>query len=207
MKRHHCLTSLQMALTALTAVVATVSLSRRVTGRAMLLAMPLCALVLTLTPLQGFADYWTTFTSEEYTPIECQPGDLVSGWYCTGSYCDASYLRCAETHYGLSQRSWTPYISEEGGPRAICPNDGFMTGLACRGSYCDDISIQCTTTVGHGRGACYWTGDYNLPTYSWAGWLSEERGAWYAEPGYYIAGVQCRGSNCDDKQFYMCYAQ
>lgn len=115
MKRHHCLTSLQMALTALTAVVATVSLSRRVTGRAMLLVMPLCALVLTLTPLQGFADYWTTFTSEEYTPIECQPGDLVSGWYCTGSYCDNSYLRCAETHYGLSQRSWTLYISEEGG--------------------------------------------------------------------------------------------
>jgi hypothetical protein len=173
----------------------------------MMLAIPLVALGLAITPLQASADYQTPFTSDEYPPIGCQPGEVVSGAYCTGAYCDNSALRCAYRGYAPATRYWTGFFSEEGGPQVICPNGGFITGLACKGDYCDNLALECTTLAGHSRGVCYWTGDFPYPTYSWGGWLSEERGELDAFPGYYAAGVQCRGDYCDDKQFYMCPVQ
>src|SRR5262249_55724009 len=109
----------------------------------------------------------------------------------------------------LGENVWTPFFSEEGGPQVICPNLGFVTGVACAGRYCDNLSLKCTTLGPYiympRPGYCIWTGDVPFPSaYPWGGWLSEERGVWEASGYYYVAGVQCRGSYCDDMQFFMC---
>jgi hypothetical protein len=153
----------------------------------------LCAFLLLVTPWQGVA-YWTGSTSEEYPPIGCQPGDLISGVYCTGSNCDNLALSCADTNYTPAVRSWLPFISEETPNTRLCPNLGFITGLACQGRYCDNVAVECTTMYGHAvSGPCQWTP-----------WVSEEGGGLTFPTSYYAVGVACIGSYCDNIAFYVC---
>jgi hypothetical protein len=161
---------------------------------ALMLWIPLLfALLLMLPPMQGYA-YWTSSTSEEYPPIGCQPGDLISGVSCAGSNCDNLALNCAETNYAPAVRSWRPFISEESPNTQICPSVGFMTGLACQGRYCDNIAVECSIMYGHARsGTCHWTGA-----------ISEEGGVLSFSTSYYAAGVACSGNYCDNVSFYVC---
>lgn len=68
-----------------------------------------------------------------------------------------------------------------------------MTGLDCDGGWCDNISLACTQVFGRSVGTCYWSGYY-----------SEESGPFQAPGGYYLCGMQCRGSRCDDMRYYYC---
>ena len=53
--------------------------------------------LLLLSPLPGFADFWTGYTSEEYPPVRCHQGGIMSGVACDGRYCDNMALLCSQT--------------------------------------------------------------------------------------------------------------
>jgi hypothetical protein len=169
--------------------------SRRthITWALRLLAPALLGLVM-LIPADATAQS-TPMTSEEYPPIGCNSGQAVTGVRCTGSYCDNIGAYCGAVGTSTTtSRSWTSFVSEEGGGTRYCPGSGIMTGLACNGRYCDNISLECTTFSGVTPRFCYWTG-----------WVSEEYGGTLLFPsGQYAAGMQCGGSYCDNKRFYIC---
>ena len=93
---------------------------------------------LMLSPQQGFADFWTPYTSEEYPPIRCHQGGLMSGVSCTGRYCDNLALLEPVPLRGIAQQVY-------------CPYGGFITGLACQGHYCDNIAVECSPLVNRRR--------------------------------------------------------
>ena len=149
--------------------------------------------LLLLAPLQGFADFWTGYTSEEYPPVRCHQGGIMSGVACDGRYCDNMALLCSQTYYAYALRFWSPFISEEASNSFICPSGGFITALDCNGRYCDNLAVECTPLVNRGRRACYWTAA-----------ISEEGAELIFPAGYYAAGLRCTGSYCDNVAFYVC---
>jgi hypothetical protein len=149
--------------------------------------------LLLLAPLQGFADFWTGYTSEEYPPVRCHQGGIMSGVACDGRYCDNMALLCSQTYYPYALRFWGPFISEEAPHSYVCPSNGFITALDCNGRYCDNLAVECTALVNRGRKACYWTAA-----------ISEEGAELIFPAGYYAAGLKCTGSYCDNVAFYVC---
>jgi hypothetical protein len=149
--------------------------------------------LLLLAPLPSFADFWTGYTSEEYPPVRCHQGGIMSGVACTGRYCDNMALLCSQTYYPYALRFWSPFISEEAPNSYVCPSNGFITALDCDGRYCDNIAVECTPLVNRGRKACYWTAA-----------ISEEGAELIFPAGYYAAGLKCTGSYCDNVAFYVC---
>jgi hypothetical protein len=159
-------------------------------------ALAIVVLFMGFFPQQAAADYRYPrgiFISEETPPDACPLGDPVVTLTCDGSYCDRFSLSCASKHFDVIDRSWEPFISDEGTNWNYCDYDGFITGLACKGRYCDSIAIECSSFTHYKRGAC-----------QWFGWGSEENRYVSVPDGYYAAGVQCRGSYCDEKRFYGC---
>lgn len=158
--------------------------------------------------------YWTDWHSEESPqPLTCQPGFLVSGFGCRDRFCDNARLKCTQKGMLPLEPFWTRFISEEKDGTCLsfsgidrfdcnfdmlsCGPDDFLTGVRCSGDFCDSIRMQCTGFERHtrtGRGGCRWTD-----------WVSEEGSGTIEFPtGYYAAGMQCAGSNCDNKRFYIC---
>ena len=137
---------------------------------------------------------WTPFTSEEYPPIGCDPGSLVTRFGCRGSYCDNVRLYCTPSGQASGSAYWTGYFSEEGYDYRQCDAGFWLSAIACRGSYCDNIALQCTYYPQVTPRNCYWTG-----------WVSEEGGGELPfGTDYYARGVQCDGSYCDNKRFFVC---
>lgn len=147
------------------------------------------------------ASGWTVWTSEEYPPVVCDPGSVLTGFGCSGGSCDNVRLHCSPAGVGAHQTYWSAFFSEEGTNYAICPFDAWVTGIACNGGSCDNISIQCTSTQ---------PGPIKTPPKTpaqcqWTGWMSEENGGtlWLNYYGH-VRGVQCSGGKCDNKRFYLC---
>lgn len=137
---------------------------------------------------------WTPYTSEEFPPISCDSGSLMSYVQCTGRYCDNIRAYCSPTGGGLGGSYWTGYFSEEGGGPAVCATGYWVTGLSCQGDYCDNVALQCSYISGITAYNCYWTG-----------WISEEGGGTlYFGAGYYARGARCDGNYCDNMSFYVC---
>lgn len=145
------------------------------------------------------AQFWSPFTSEEYPPLTSPNRYLINRMQCTGSFCDNVRIQNVLTSRTYNHSYWSSFFSEEGSgsglnQRTCTSSSEFMTGIACNGGYCDNVSIQCTQLLSSSRSGCYWTASF-----------SEEQV--YSEPvpaGYYAAGLRCLGSNCDNKQIYMC---
>lgn len=137
---------------------------------------------------------WTPYTSEEYAPIICDGGSLISAVQCSGSYCDNIRAYCQPTGGIRGNSYWTTYFSEEGYNYRLCDAGYWVTGIACSRSYCDNISLQCSYISNVQATNCYWTG-----------WMSEENGGYLGfGNGYYATGVQCNRSYCDNKRYYVC---
>ncbi len=109
----------------------------------------LCGLWLALFSIQSIigsplqADDWTPSTSEEQgeaSPALCGSG-LVSGLRCSGRYCDNVALKCSSNAF-LGERSWAPYVSDEGTTEYVCPDGRFVDGVRCTGRYCDNLSVR-----------------------------------------------------------------
>lgn len=143
---------------------------------------------------QALYSGWTAYVSEEYAPIGCDSGSLMSAVQCTGAYCDNTRAYCQPTNSVLGGSYWTSYFSEESTNYRVCAGGYFVTGMACKGAYCDNLSLQCSYVSNHSATNCYWTG-----------WVSEEGGGTLSfGNGYYIQGAQCSGAYCDNKRFYVC---
>jgi hypothetical protein len=138
---------------------------------------------------------WTTLTSEEYAPIACGAGNLISSMKCTGGNCDNVAARCTTTNATFGDVYWTKYFSEEGTNSQTCTVGYWMTGLVCRGSSCDDLSVQCTRVSNRAAGTCRWADRQ----------FSEEFPNQYDLPsGWFARGLACTGSKCDNLRVYEC---
>jgi hypothetical protein len=164
---------------------------------AMMLLIPLFALMLMLPPPQGFAQVYTYqefTTSDEDPPATCRVGDVLGGVLCEDDYCDNVSPLCVQTWLSPIRREWTPFFSEED-PAEFCSGNGFITGLACNDSYCDNMSLECTIFRDFAP-----QGEDCL----WSGRISEESGRVSFPGGYYAVGLSCSGSYCDNLNFYIC---
>ena len=95
-----------------------------------------------------------------------------------------------------TKSGWLGWISEESPNNTqICPDNEFASEIKCTGRYCDSISLKCSTFSNSGtKQNCQWIGP-----------LSEEDGGFLNfPPNKYLVGVQCSGSYCDNKKFYVC---
>lgn len=154
--------------------------------------MSLLAVMILCTSVQAFE--WTGWTSEEYEPKTCDFYKFQSGFGCSGSYCDWVQLECHSPGIGeITNRYWLPPVSEEEGVR-FCPWGQFIAGVSTTGRYSDNISLECVVAPHVSWNSCYWTS-----------WKSEEGGGTLLFPiGFYGTGMQCSGSYCDNKRFYIC---
>jgi hypothetical protein len=170
--------------------------------------------------------YWTSYVSEEsgaYALCD-ESTDGAVGFRCSGRYCDNVSLLCETFPFGALAPSWngyvTAYFSEEHDPYGtwfssgwypwddenyeVCHNQqttpGVVTGIGCSGSYCDNISIECRQPEVAGVKLA-------ATNCSWSGWISEEQGSVDFGWNRYITGVECNGSRCDNKRFYVCSLQ
>ncbi len=143
----------------------------------------------------GIINGWSSLTSEEYAPIGCGAANLISSMRCTGSYCDNVAAYCQPTTATFGDVAWSSYFSEEGTYYRTCGTGYWMTGLVCRGGNCDDISIQCTRVTNRSTGACRWADRT----------FSEEFPNQYdLLSGWYVRGLACTGSRCDNLRVYEC---
>ena len=171
----------------------------------------LCALVLTA----SFAQAQSFTTSEEDPPIDC--GDrIITDLSCEGRFCDNVTATCGGPSRGARAIEWSDRISEERGKGGCFFSEGrgevpipegkwagVISGLSCGGHYCDDIFLRCTLPEGVTPGVrvdCSWTSWVTDDPDTGAGQVSETS---FPE-GYAATGMECRGSNCDDKRFYVC---
>lgn len=137
---------------------------------------------------------WTPFTSEEYPPIVCDGSSIVAGVKCEGYRCDNISAYCKPTAGVRGGSYYTQYFSEEGHNWSLCAAGEWMTGLSCSGLLCDNVSVQCTKFNNLGTSSCHWSG-----------WVSEEHGGRLIfGPGERARGVECSGSYCGSKRFYVC---
>lgn len=169
--------------------------------------------------------YWTPWVSEEGggPPTFCTAlNEGAVGFGCRGNYCDDVRLFCETLPFAISFQNyqWTGFFSEEdsgigrlyssgwyrydGDNYEVCHGTwtaGIVTGIRCRGNNCDDISLECARPVKTKYGVTY---SATLTNCSWSGWYSEEQGSVDFGWNRYITGVQCGGSNCDNKRFLVC---
>lgn len=172
--------------------------------------------------------YWTPWVSEERGgPARAcgQWNEAAVGFGCSGRYCDSVRLLCETMPFGTTLDPatdyWSGYFSEEhddygtwdsyGGwhheeNQEICHtpyhnSKGLVSGIKCRGRYCDNISVECTKPVKYVGGTRY---EVQMNNCSWTAWQSEEQGSRDFGWNRYITGVECQGSYCDNKRFYVC---
>jgi hypothetical protein len=141
-----------------------------------------------------FNGFWTDFTSDERVPVSCPSGFAVDAMECRGSECDDVTLHCGAISSSSNAGNFSGFISEElPNNSVVCGLNQFMIGVACREDFCDDMAIQCATFDGRNRGFCNWTS-----------YFSEEQQFKFLDNGFAAAGLQCRGSNCDDIRILEC---
>ena len=167
---------------------------------------------------------WTGWVSEENPPAICPGWDEGAvGFGCRGKFCDDVRLLCETAPFGITftGHKWSGWFSEEDSGLAtkvfhawfgmdtdsmeVCRWQsglpGVVTGIQCSGKFCDNIAIECGTPVKNVGGS---TLDVTVSSCGWTGWKSEEQGSTDFGPNRYITGVECRGSYCDDKRFFVC---
>jgi PKD repeat protein len=159
--------------------------------------------------LPNCSEYPTLRVSEEGTGrVDCPSGYVLKGIRCSGEYCDNKELFCCKYMEGVDSEAnnWTsPWISEESRSRSgyagnrFVRTDLFVVGISCKGEYCDDVRMRYVITpnvTNTGQG-CHYLGE-----------ISEERPSEARCPdGYFVAGMRCRGSYCDNINLYCCQAE
>lgn len=169
---------------------------------------PILSLFMTLLVCtSAYAYEFTSYTSEEREPRTCAFNQFQSGFGCSGSYCDNVRLECHNPGISnITNRRWTPQVSEENGGLQFCAWGQFISGVSTSGRYSDNVSLECANAASVTWASCRWTTD--LIPWQNGGWVSEENGGQLLFPGgYFGVGMQCTGSNCDNKRFYVCRTQ
>ena len=148
---------------------------------------------------------WTGWFSEENGGLKnCSSGYAVAGIRCGGGHCDNKQLYCCPyltQSDNARKTSASREISEEsGGGRHnnFSTSSGFLGGLKCKGSNCDNLIGQLFTSSNlKNVGECYDTS-----------YFSEEGSAkGVCKEDWYVAGIACTGSYCDNLRLRCCKSQ
>lgn len=91
----------------------------------------------------------------------------------------------------------TKWHSEENQP-AMCPNDMVMFRIECSGKYCDNVSASCEEPQKQ-LGYNYDDFSYDFGNYTYTNYKSDEHGFNECYNGYYVTGIDCKGSYCDNQ--------
>jgi hypothetical protein len=136
-----------------------------------------------------------------WTPVFSEEGSTTAAQSCV-SYSDGT----------------APCVSRMQNQGICSGTNAVMTGISCSGGPgCDNVKVQCNKLA---------TGRLDTAHCAWTPWASEELGARLftgsflscpdSNPlnctacgtqtfcNFFATGVQCRGSNCDDKSFRVC---
>jgi hypothetical protein len=174
--------------------------------------------------------YWTNWVSEEGGgPVTyCANWDESAvGLGCSGNYCDNVRLLCETLPNGMALNpatdSYSKWFSEEefqedyvvingvdwynhfGDNFHVCQypgaKPGVVAGIHCSGRYCDNVQLECVQPAKHDGSSFVPAGATSC---AWSAWYSEEQGSVDFGANRYITGVECSGSFCDNKRFYVC---
>ncbi len=156
----------------------------------------------------GRAEGWTRSTPRSGGGLACGFDELVAGVRCFGPSCERVSILCKKHGYPWHPEDpfgWGPWFSEEstangtrisydGGPHW----DWWAGGIECSGTRCDNVRVQWRQVFNTGfhfaHDDCIWTQE-----------ISEETndGLYFPE-GFYMSGIHCTGSYCDNLSFYIC---
>lgn len=92
----------------------------------------------------------------------------------------------------VNEHGWE-FTSEEYAP-ALCDTGSLPIAAWCIGDYCDNVGLMCWPT-GASTGDSYWTPYFSEENSPWA------PSAQFCGQGYWITGLRCAGSYCDDVSF------
>lgn len=146
----------------------------------------------------GKTSTWTAFFSEENGGFSGRQTAPIAGIQCRGDYCDDKSLRIIRDGTSapvLSNGSLTNWFSEERPNIAFCPRDQIVNGIYCRNDYCNDVRLQC--------GRLRFDYRVDADDIKTTDYFSEEAGGIGTCPdGYYLWGMGCRESYCDEIKLY-----
>ncbi|MCH9686645.1 MAG: hypothetical protein K0V04_34755 [Deltaproteobacteria bacterium] len=173
-------------------------------------------------------DFYTI--SDETSELVCGAGTnnannahVIQALRCEGPYCDNVSVRCVAGSQGASRASvtWSGWFGA--GQSAECADGEFVQGFDCSGSHCSEMRIACAPFGEWNIEHCAWTNtgfseeesDLDHPdadTYDDNEEYSEtwNDAAYFGHDGYsdgrgyFLAGIRCDGSRCDEKKFKVC---
>jgi|GEM_PF-2662201 len=158
--------------------------------KALILTALICGL-----PLMAHAQDWRPYFSEENNgETVCAGG--IDGLRCNGGYCDNISLACKAGAIGAAAGGWSPWFSEER-PNNIfrCQRGTVATGMRCDGGNCDNLSVRCDPVPDKVLSDCRTTGFISEESPNDSAFFGSDR---------VLVGVECRGSNCDNKRLEHC---
>jgi len=114
---------------------------------------------------------------------------------CFGGHCDNKKLVSIANSSGknilrLNNNYWTTWFSEEDSHREDCQDDFVVTQIQCNGGNCDNMRLQCNSL----NSDYFVENDVTMKT----SFYSEEQVTGKCRNGYYVTGMECNGSRCDD---------
>lgn len=151
--------------------------------------------------------YSNTF-SEENGGYSGRMNGPIRAIKCSGGYCDNKRLVAVQHGYKKAvvpsnNPYWTSWFSQEGKKDArnkrTCPDDMVVNQIQCKGAYCDKMRLGCGVMASGYRVSH----EHTMET----GFFSEEQGEEQCDDGYYIYGIECSGSYCDNIKLYCARIQ
>ena len=117
----------------------------------------------------------------------------IVGIKCSRSYCDDKQLILGAEGgiVGTSLAHKTRRFSEARGGHARCPTGMVVNSIFCFGSYCNDMILACDRIVAPGY-------TVSRTNFHESRRFSEEQKEGRCRDGFYLRGIKCFGSYCDD---------
>ena len=146
-------------------------------------------------------------TSDEKSPASCPQDTFLRKLTCTGSHCDNVSTECAAMK-GLKfgkTAALTDQISDANfKTTGFCPNGTVATGFSCRNSDCAIVTLECRDVVDEKGTAQKFAdkaeqGCVFTPNFSEEGVNTQS-----CANNFYVRGLSCSGSNCDNMNLYCC---
>jgi hypothetical protein len=130
-------------------------------------------------------------------PAICDKNRFVTEVECAGDFCGSIRIGCDVATLWDGTIGWTPFFSEETVSRS-CPDRSAIVGFACKGNHCDDTALLCAKLQRGFVNNCQGSDFSSTP------WFSEEAPFPISWPGFVAVKMDCRGSFCDERRFWLC---
>lgn len=146
--------------------------------------------------------YFTGETWAGQKPATCDKGGAVIGLRTQGNNSSRIEFVCDNRIETTNAQKWLAGRFSEEAPNTqqTCPSGSLVSGISCDGGNCDNLKLRCVEIDGydHSKASCTWPDM----------WMSDkDKGffaSFYFDEDYALAGLKCRGSQCDDMQPYLC---